>query len=124
MKTYLSTTKIKVTNLTLSDIKKHSSFFANYLSKNQLSNNPEFDSIKLIIKLMFPNADKLEQFFLFKAIYSNNKYNRLSVRETFPHIILDETYRKNKSLLKQLDIPTILSECDLIEKYRKIKEVV
>ena len=51
--------------------------------------------------------------------------NRLTKqRETFPHIILDETYRKNKTLLKQLDIPTILSECDLIEKYRKIKEVV
>ena len=73
---------------------------------------------------MFPNADKLEQFYIFKAIYSNNKYNRLSVRETFPHIILDETYRKNKTLLKQLDIPAILSECDLIEKYQKIKEVV
>lgn len=123
MKTYLSTTKIKVTNLTLSDIKKYSSFFANYLSKNQLSSDPEFDSIKLVIKLMFPNADKLEQFFLFKAIYSNNKYNRLSVRKTFPHIILDETYRKNKSLLKGLNISTILSQNDLIEKYRKIKEV-
>ena len=78
------------------------------------------------MKLLFPNADKFEQFIMFKAIYSNNKYDRLSVRATYPHIVFNDFYRKSKESLNNLNISEILSENDLITKfvqYDKLKEV-
>lgn len=126
MRIYSSTTTIKITNLTLSDIKKHISFFDRFLLRKKISNENNINAIRLIVKLLFPNADKFEQFIMFKAIYSNNKYDRLSVRATYPHIVFNDFYRKSKESLNNLNISEILSENDLITKfvqYDKLKEV-
>ena len=126
MRIYSSTTTIKITNLTLSDIKKHISFFDRFLLRKKINNENNINSIRLIVKLLFPNADKFEQFIMFKAIYSNNEYDWLSVRATYPHIVFNDFYRKSKESLNNLNISEILSENDLITKfvqYDKLKEV-
>lgn len=122
MRTYSSTIALKITNLTLADFNKQVSFFTNYLIKNKLSDYPKEHGIELAILLLFPNANELEQFLIYKAVESNNKGNWYSIRESFPHILFNDTYRVNKNLLKELNITELLSANNTINKYLKYKK--